>query len=123
MQEWEYVPARMDAATIPPVNLHTIMEYVAKIAQYLLAIVQNLGNACVNMEECTRNLVVRKHAVVAVNPAIRENASVSMGGEMMGWDVICVREPVAHLENVMNEGFKLSANANMEENIPDARLR
>ena len=33
----------------------------------------------------------------------RENASVSMGGEMMGWDVICVREPVAHLENVMNE--------------------
>ena len=33
----------------------------------------------------------------------RENASVSMGAEMMGWDVLCVREPVAHLENVMNE--------------------
>jgi hypothetical protein len=124
MQDWEYVPARMGSATIPPVNgIHTIMEYVAKIAQYLLAIVQNLGNACANMEECTQNLVVRKHAVVIVKPAIRENVSVSMGSEMMGRGVLCVRMPVAHLKNVMNKEIELSANANMEENIPDARLR
>merc|ERR1719239_1984702 len=74
------------------------------------------------MEECTRNLVVRKHAVVIVKPAIRENVSVSMGSEMMGRGVLCVRMPVAHLKNVMNKEIELSANANMEESFLAARI-
>ena len=40
MQEWEYVPARMGAATIPPVNHHTIMEYVAMIAQCMYKVLR-----------------------------------------------------------------------------------
>lgn len=41
MQDWEYVPARMGSATIPPVNgIHTIMEYVAKIAQCMYKVLR-----------------------------------------------------------------------------------
>ena len=41
MQDWEYVPAKMGSATIPPVNgIHTIMEYVAKIAQCMYKVLR-----------------------------------------------------------------------------------